>query len=331
MKVPASIRQLYDDQKGISDRLRESVDRRMVGLKKERWHYESRVKGLASFALKIESGRFQKPQALEDFVACTVVVANAAEIAEAETLVNSNFALKERRPPHHEQTFKAPDSFLFDDLRLYVSIADTPVEPPTDLAGVVFEVQIKTFLQHAWAIATHDLLYKADDANWSKERIAYQIKAMLEHAEVAIQEAEALAQSASLAKEDKRTQQVRQAIAILKSQWNADELPFDVRRLAGNITKLLGALKLSLERLEKILNEGKAERAGAHPVNLSPYGTVVQYLFFAEKDRMIALLKDRSGKAKVLIPEEIELPANLDRSKLANAVFLKPSGDTADR
>src|SRR5207247_360952 len=113
---------------------------------------------------------------------------NSTEIDQAEALIRENFTVNERRPRQRDRTHKAPHAFPFDDLRLYVRVPNTPASPPTDLVGILFEVQIKTFLQHAWSIATHDLLYKADDANWNKERIAYQIKAMLEHAEISIQE-----------------------------------------------------------------------------------------------------------------------------------------------
>jgi len=327
MKVSASIRRLHEDQKEINARLKAAIDERMRNLKNPRWHYESRVKELQSFALKIESGRFNNPQALEDFFACTVVVANATEIEEAEKLIGENFAVKERRPLRPNQTHKASYAFPFDDLRLYVSIEDKPAMPPTDLTGVVFEVQIKTFLQHAWSIATHDLLYKTDDVNWSKERIAYQIKAMLEHAEVSIQEAEKLAACGSLAKEDRQTAAIKKGITLLKSQWGKDELPEDVRRLASNITSLIGALRLEIGRLEEILDQGKAERAGVHPSNLSPYATVVQYLLNAEKEKMVSLLTRGESQTRVLIPEEIELPADIDRRQIKNAIFV--SGDVA--
>jgi hypothetical protein len=144
---------------------------------------------------------------------------------------------------------------------------------------------------------------------------------MLEHAEVSIQEAERLATSNILAKEDRQTAAIKKGIALVKSQWTKDELPEDVRRLAINITTLMEALRLEIGRLEEILNDGKAQRAGAHPANLSPYATVVQYLFSAEKAKMVSLLTT-DGRTKILIPEEIELPGDIDRAHLRNAVFV---------
>ena len=322
MKIPASVRRLHEDQKVVNDRLRVLVDERMAGLKQSRWHYESRVKELLSFALKIESGRFQKPEALEDFFACTLVVSNSTEIAEAEKLIDDNFTIKYRRPKQQDQTHKSSNSFPFDDLRLYVTLGQSPALPPTDLADVLFELQIKTFLQHAWAIATHDLLYKSDDVNWSKERIAYQIKAMLEHAEISIQEAEALAACGALAKEDYHTATIKKGIKLVKDQWGGDELPADVRHLAENVTNLLAGLGLKVSRLEEILKGGKAKREGAHPSNLSPYATIVQYLFEAEKDKMVSFLKDKNAQTKIFIPTEVAIPAGINLLELPNAVFV---------
>lgn len=321
MKVPASIRRLYEDQQVINERLKKAIDARINGLKDARWHYESRIKELASYALKLESGRFTEPAALEDFFACTIVVSNTTEAEAAERMVKDNFVIKRRRPPDPKRTRKEPQEFPFDDLRLYVSLPESPVNPPTDLVSIIFEIQIKTFLQHAWAIATHDLVYKTDNANWSKERIAYQIKAMLEHAEISIQEAERLATCSTLAKEDRGTEELKEGIALVKAQWSPDELPTDVRRLADNIKNLLRVLKIELHQLEEVLKAGKAQRNGAHPSNLSPYATIVQYLFDTEKERMVKFLTGERTQMRILIPDEVELPEGINREQLKNAIF----------
>lgn len=319
MKIPASVRRAFEDQEAKYVRLKAAIDKAVGGFKRPRWHYESRVKALESFALKLESGRFS-PMQLEDFFACTLVVANLAEVTEAEHLIGQRFALQARRPKRATHTHKRADSFPFDDLRLYVVLPPDPALPPSDLVNVRFEFQVKTFLQHAWSIATHDLVYKSDDANWSKERIAFQIKAMLEHAELSIQEAESLAASTALAKEDAVTRQLKEGIALLRRQWDQDELPTDVRRLAQNVLDLLSNLNISVSRLEEILVNGKA-RAGSHPANLSPYGAVVQYLFAAEQARVISLLERVGDRiTPVLISAEISIPNGIDRSRWRNAI-----------
>lgn len=324
MKVSGSIRHTYNDQKATNERLREIVDRRIKGFKDPQWHYESRVKELVSFALKIETGRFEKPAALEDFFACTIVVANSSELQQAEKLICENFALRKRKPKAKKRTHKTPEMFPFDDLRLYVTVRDDPAmsPPPPGLSGIIFEVQIKTFLQHAWSIATHDLVYKSDEVDWGKQRIAHQVKAMLEHAEVSIQEASKLAKSRALAKEDQRTKKIKAGISLLKSQWDQDELPSDMRRLAENIVTLLELLQFDITHLETILEDRKGLRHGHHPANLSPYGTVIQYLFEAEQDRMQQLLTGGRGKVGVLIPSEIQLPPTCNPKAFKNAVFI---------
>lgn len=323
MKVPASVRRLFDDQKEKNDLLKDQVDKRITGLKKPRWHYESRTKELVSFALKLESGRFKQPDALEDFFACTIVVANMAEVGLAEQLIKDHFNVTERRPRDDARTHKASNAFLFDDLRLYVTLGQNPALPPSELNSIKFEIQIKTFLQHAWSIATHDLVYKTDDANWSKERIAFQTKAMLEHAEISIQQAEVLAGCATLAKEDEETKQTKETIALLKKQWQSDELPPDIRRLAQNIRQLQQGMQISLTNLEAILNAGKAARGGTHPANLSPYASIIQYLFAAEKDRLIRMLESKDRRpVRVLIPTEIDIPIDIEKGQLTNAIFV---------
>ncbi|MGD0076622.1 MAG: hypothetical protein ABSD31_20175 [Candidatus Binataceae bacterium] len=126
------------------------------------WFFISRLKELESFALKVETGRVPDPSNMEDFFACTIVVPTVLKIDDAEGLVRSLYDFHGRRPPDDAATQKASSSFAFDDLRLYVKRRTLASGKDQELDGLIFEVQIKTILQHAWSTATHDLIYKTD-------------------------------------------------------------------------------------------------------------------------------------------------------------------------
>jgi ppGpp synthetase/RelA/SpoT-type nucleotidyltranferase len=322
MKIPRSIREVYDSQEEKNSRLKTEVDRRILGVKDSRWHYESRVKQLVSFAIKLETGRVANPHALEDFFACTLVLANSSELRKAQRIVENEFDVIYRRPRVSNFTHKKPDAFPFDDLRLYCRLKNNPSLPSSDLHTLIFEVQVKTFLQHAWSIATHDLIYKSDDSNWSQERIAYQVKAMLEHAEVSIQQAGALASCEAIAKEDKETKATRQMIKMLRRHWPADQLPTDLKRLAQNILTITKRLNLKLGEFQDILESQRQLRGGIHPLNLSPYSTVVEYLFSSNNIAFLNYLMGPEEDTKALIPGEISLPGTINRNLLNNAILL---------
>jgi ppGpp synthetase/RelA/SpoT-type nucleotidyltranferase len=323
MKIPASIRRLYDDQDERCGQLKERVDALIRPNLHHKWHYESRTKTEESFTLKIETGRFGDPSALEDFFAATIVVRNGSEIADAEKLVTELFTFQLRRPPKDDETKKAPDAFPFDDLRLYVRWKDDPAVPPTGLHGILFEIQIKTFLQHAWSIATHELIYKSDEANWSKARIAYQIKAMLEHAEISIQEAVTLSASTALAKSDDNISAIKTFIALVTELWEKENLPSNIRLLAENIMGLAKLAQLDANSLRALLLDAKAKGRGPLISNLTPYGTVLQTLL-DEKAEVLGSALKKKQRSTVLISAELDIPKGVDPQEWQKAVvFIK--------
>lgn len=317
MKIPKSVRDLYATLEPNYQMLREHVDRLMRARKEERWHYESRVKSAESFALKLETGRVAKPQEPDDMFACTLVVERPQRIADAEALVTSLFPLEARRPKKPERTHLAPHSFEFDDLRLYVKWQDDPQTRPTAMTPRVFEVQVKTFLQHAWAIATHDSLYKGGSVDWASSRIAFQVKAMLENAEVAIGAADALGASFALARSDDRTAEVRTTMAAIESKWLAAQLPQDRRRLAENLLSLATALDLDMADVWAALDDATTNGDGVRSLNLSPFAATLAALLKARGAGLFAPLA--RGRARVFVPAEVELP-DLDANVLAKIV-----------
>lgn len=323
MKISQSLRDNYAELVKKYDHLKERVGRtipNLILIRNERWNYEGRVKELESFALKVETGRYKNPAEIDDLFACTIIVDKLDSMQKAESMVRHAFTFKERRPPKAAITSKTSDSFRFDDTRLYVKWKDDPTLPPTGLKGTLFEVQVKTLLAHAWSIATHDLTYKTDEKSWPKERIAYQIKAMLENAEISIYEANKLAKSASLKKTDNLSSQISTIIDLLNELWPPIALPSDKKRLAENINNLISNVGIDLELLHAILLEETRLGRGANTLNLSPYAIVIQSLFNQQLTKMKRYLTGRNRSFKVFIPSELELPPSLDPATLKNAI-----------
>lgn len=300
MKIKAPIRQAYQDQRPLYEALKQRIDDLFQGACRDRrWHYESRVKDELSYALKIETGRVPALDNVEDFFGCTIVVRNSSEIGTAVKFVKQSCSISYRRPPSPSRTNHRPATFEFDDLRLYVTLNANPGAPPNPATSLTFEVQIKTFLFHAWAIATHDLMYKANDVNWGRERIAFQVRAMLEQAETSIEQAQQLAAAASLGKEDRETQELRTIIDTITGLWPRDQLPADLRRLSQNIRDLLSALKLAQQRW-KTLVEGEKAGPGL-PLDENPYQTSVRLLFQHEQGAVQAHAQNPDARKKIVV------------------------------
>lgn len=122
MKVVASVRTIYEERKPLYENLKEYVDSFFFSSKRPNWHYESRVKTLQSFTLKAETGRYEKISELEDFFGACLVVENSSSIDDAIQIIEDKYEICYQRPVRPDLTHKSPDSFVFDDLRLYVKL-----------------------------------------------------------------------------------------------------------------------------------------------------------------------------------------------------------------
>ena len=325
MKIPGSIRELYESKRDQYVFLKEHVDKKLTALKDPKWHFESRVKELQSFALKLETGRCEDPKNMEDFFACTLVVENQNVIEPAIEFVKNKcgFIIKYQRPKTDKLTFKRPEWFPFDDLRLYVEWQDDPRVKPTNLDKMLFEFQIKTYLQHAWAIATHDLVYKADQiVSWSKKRISFQVKAMLEHAEVAISEAEGLSNNLQMKKTDYETIRINKLTRILKNSWNEGQLPTKINVLANTTFALLECLDIGIQRFKKILADETDAGKGTNILNLSPYGIIVESIFKNEPEKVKKYLERDDGRINILITREMDLPEYMKNIKSKKLIHI---------
>lgn len=300
MKVVGSIRNIYNSRRPVYEALKGEADDFFWAKKRERWHYESRVKDLDSFCLKLETGRFEKPSKLEDFFGASLVVENSRELESAIRLVEEKFEVKYRRPKSDIFTHKEPSQFVFDDIRLYVALPKNPNRRPKGIEDLVFEIQIKTFLQHAWTIATHDLIYKGSAQSWASSRIAFQVKAMLEHAELSIMESEKLRDSVLLKKDNKNFSFQNKISNYIREKWDSAALPSDIIRLAGNVSETIRLMELSWGYVKNVCE--KSDYVGQAPLrNLSPYTAIILSVLVADLT-LCSVIKEK-GK-KLFIPEE---------------------------
>ncbi|MFY8092573.1 MAG: hypothetical protein ACOVN0_03725 [Niveispirillum sp.] len=324
MKIPASVRALYEAQEAICRNLKFEIDNTLMVLKSPRWHYESRIKGLESYAVKIESGRVRYPEKLEDFFACTIVVPNTSEIDKAISLIEGRFEIKYRRPQSTSETSKAADVFRFDDLRLYVKRGNDGSRPSVPLDEVLFEVQIKTFLQHAWSVATHDLTYKSENVRWGKDRIAAHLRAMIEQAEISIQEAEHLSSSSALSMNDASSNIVADIIKVLNLHWNKSDLPDNLRGLANIINSIITSMNIKPAELNEILTKEKLLNAGSLDLNVSPYGVIIQALARHRRVEFESALDNKTNKLKIVLLPEMTLPAGFPNiTSMASIIHIR--------
>ncbi|MHA7968090.1 hypothetical protein [Rhizobium sp. CAU 1783] len=319
MKTDKAIRDAYAEHQAINSLIKREVDS-LRGNFDARWHYESRLKSEESFALKVESGRVLEGFKIDDFFACTFVVRNSTEISAATEAVSRTFKIESRRPENLAVAAGRPSEFQFDDLRLYAKLKPSfrGHEPIND---VLFEIQIKTFLQHAWGIATHDLTYKTDEVSWAKLRVAYQIKAMLEHAELSIEQFSNLAGSDIIAKGHSEYEALDKIISTFTSLWDRSALPKDMQRLAQAVKSAADLLNVGVDSSIGYLRADTEKGQGAKNLDLSPFVVTVSSMLSNHKIDVPAVLtaaKRRRRVSKIMLPRAVQIPSYLEplRDKL---------------
>ena len=314
MKIPGSIRELYEDVREKYIPLKTDVDTLLRSHKRDSWHYESRLKTRESFTLKLESGKWKCRRDLDDILGVLLVVENHSVLSAAETLIKEYFDVVRRQPPDRKRATISAVSFPFDDVRLCVQWPLNSPVPKPQYRDLLFEVQLRTFLQHAWNVATHDVVYKSDVVGWPRERVAAQMRATLEHVELTLNEIDGLAKSRILFRYDDETRRIQSVIRLLHKHWDRTRLPVDVKRLATNVSRLLSFMKVSLRRLDGILSEERQLGRGALTENLSPFGTILQSLVYHDPNAVRRLLSDQNRGFTICIPAEVELSGELDQS-----------------
>ncbi|MFO0889380.1 MAG: hypothetical protein U0790_09605 [Isosphaeraceae bacterium] len=141
--------------------------------------FSSREKTCESLAEKIETGRYRNWSDLDDLFACAIIIPTLVEESEVVEFLESVFETSAIRKRGSAR--KDPSVFRFEATRFVGRLRFSDVsEINADIVSTCFEVQVRTAFEHAWAVTTHALAYKASSVDWRNLRIAAQLKAAVE-------------------------------------------------------------------------------------------------------------------------------------------------------
>lgn len=179
MIIDAKLKTKYDFEEPYFEYIQNYLDQTLMNYaKKNLFAYSSRIKSLSSISEKIESGRFNSWEELDDFIGCVIIVPNLSYENEVLTFLDSAFNkidLKKRG-----ETFKGFDTFRFDSTRFLGTIKPESTDKTSLIHSIKFEIQIRSAFEHAWSVTTHDLAYKSETIDWRILRLVSQLKASVE-------------------------------------------------------------------------------------------------------------------------------------------------------
>lgn len=309
MKVSKSIRDLYVS---LSDKIApvELQARQLLEdyCKQQRWEFHFRRKEEVSFAQKLETGMYRKFSDIDDFLGCEIIVSNLREIPTAQNFIRDNFEIISEKPNFTQDS----SQFSFDGVRMYVKIKPSSTKPDNS-QDMQFEIQIKTLLELAWGNATHDFTYKCKEVQWAKERLVYQMRALLAHADLVLADIEALSQNPLLNRSYARYDKINEISGWVQSKWEEVDCPENMKRLSETLEKLCSTYSIDFEDLKNLTETFMHENVSTK--NLSVYSTILQALFNSNHPNFISVIKNtdppQKKELRLVIPDEIEIEESL--------------------
>jgi hypothetical protein len=283
---PEGIRQAFDRVQPLLADIQRYVRETLEPYCRARnYIFFDRTKDLDSLSEKLETGRYSAWSELDDLYACTIVVPVSAHEDGVLRKLDSSF--DRHRVRSRSEAKKAPDVFRFDGIRWYGRLRpEAAAQRQPGVGKVLFEVQVVTAFEYAWITVTHDRVYKADNADWQKDRLAAQLKAAVEQIEVIIAAFDTA------------------AVAVLESPWPDSEArtaiidrckllfsdglvpvtlePKSWRRFADNFVGLIRSFQRDPEKLKStvvsILDIMDSDLRRADPVSLPVSGSLFEYV-----------------------------------------------------
>lgn len=260
--------------------------------------FDSRVKSKESFAQKVETGLFTDPNKIIDLYAATIVVPTNKDVHSVEKELEKDFGVIKKI----ENRKKSPSDFQYDDIHLHVQFKPKILIPGKEYLQRSFELQLKTFLQHGWAKATHDILYKGQTFSWPRFRVASQIKAVLEQSDQILADID---KAIDMCPDNEYVEFVekKEISKIVTARWDSELLPLNTNGLVNEIYNLLVVCKKDVDYLDGELKSGKYNDI-LSAKSITPYQSILGILIKNASDSLCKGLK--YNDKKIYISNELK-------------------------
>lgn len=155
--------------------------------------YKSRVKGFASYYRKLLRNI---PNGIEltddlpvitDIIGIRIICAFLEDLTEVEKCIRSCFSVYEIERKGADRTFR---EFGYESTHILLAVPEDATEGLILPKELIFEIQVRTILQDAWAEVEHELVYKSEFSPFDlplKRKLA-SINASLSLADIIFQE-----------------------------------------------------------------------------------------------------------------------------------------------
>ncbi|MCT7960071.1 hypothetical protein NG791_05250 [Laspinema sp. D1] len=265
MQYPSILDRQYQQYLPFVEEVAKRVKSTLVNFcDKKGYAFTSRIKTIESLAEKIETGRFKRWSELDDLFACTVIIPRLLQEQDVIDFCRNSFNVT--KTLKRGQAKKAPDVFRFDSTRLSAKLRsiDTSLEPTLNIFNIGFEIQIKSAFEHAWAVSTHDLVYKSSEIDWKKLRLAAQIKSTVEQLDTLILAFETVAdaiQESNYPELKKKIKIGELTNSLFENKIPEELRPKDLSRFCDNLYSILVSagqdenIQKSLDCIKSVINK----------------------------------------------------------------------------
>ena len=262
----------FDHYKSVSHRVLQKINHLLDenGIKAS---VKSRVKSFDSFynKLLLSFNNVRDSSIVTDIIGLRVVCIFLNDLDKIQQLLYEAFTVKEHE--YKGSKFSAGE-FGYQSIHMLIELPDGLIKRPIPFTDNVFELQLRTKLQDAWAEAEHEIIYKSDESplnDYLKRKLA-SINASLTLTDMIFQEIRDY-QRARQQLEDKRRNSLYEKLHAIQNLSMMENISSDTEDVQ-NLRKYENSLHDELHNL--LFNALDAHSKHEYDKALSLYTRVVE-------------------------------------------------------